>query len=99
MVPLRVSIFAAERIAPAAAAPLALGTAIAAILFTSAAAVRTHQLRRAVDWDVVAPTAPGTTAGTFDGARLAHRLSGPALKRSLALVLYALAPHRLLRPA
>jgi uncharacterized membrane protein YfcA len=74
MVPVLAVIFAAKGFPPEHAVHLALGTGISTILFTSVVSVRSHHLRRAVNWRVLRSMAPGVLAGTFAGALLAGRL-------------------------
>jgi uncharacterized membrane protein YfcA len=69
MVPVLAFVFAAEGYADAV--HLALGTAIATMLFTSVASVRSHHMRNAVNWRVLRVMAPGVLIGTLGGALLA----------------------------
>ena len=71
MVPVLAFIFKAVGFAPDHVVHLALGTSIASILFTSASSVRSHHLRRAVNWGAVRIIAPSVMAGTLGGALLA----------------------------
>jgi uncharacterized membrane protein YfcA len=50
---------------------LALGTSMAAIVFTSISSLRAHHSHGAVLWPIVWAIAPGIVIGTFAGARFA----------------------------
>lgn len=58
---------------------LALGTAMATILFTSLSSLRAHHAHRAVLWPVMRRLTPGILLGTLLGAQLAARISSRAL--------------------
>src|SRR5688572_1506240 len=73
-VPVLAFVFAAKGFPQSQVVHLALGTGIAAILFSSAASVRSHHLRKAVNWHVLRMMTPGVVGGTFVGALLAGRL-------------------------
>jgi uncharacterized membrane protein YfcA len=99
MVPVLAFVFAAEGYADAV--HLALGTAIATMLFTSVASVRSHHLRKAVNWTVLRALAPGVLGGTFAGALLAGVLDVRLLSIAFtALIFYfAFQMLRTQRPA
>jgi uncharacterized membrane protein YfcA len=86
MVPLLAFIFAAKGFAPTYVVHLALGTCIAAIMFTAASSVWSHHRHRAVNWRVFARLLPGVVAGAIAGAALARVLD----ERLLAIVFTAL---------
>ena len=71
MVPILAMLFAAQGIADAHVMHLALGTSMAAIVFTSISSSRAHHRHGAVLWPVVARIAPGIVVGTLAGSRLA----------------------------
>ena len=79
MVPLLVMLFTAEGIGGGDVMHMALGTSMAAILFTSLSSVRTHHRHGAVEWRVVKNITPGILLGTLLGARLASRFSSVGL--------------------
>ena len=81
IVPVFAIMFAAQGFAPNHIVHLSLATAMASIIFTSAASVREHHKRKAVDWSVVVRMAPGMLVGTL-GATL---VSGWVPQRLLAL--------------
>lgn len=58
---------------------LALGTSMAAILFTSVSSLRAHHAHGAVLWPALRGLTPGVLAGTLFGAQLAARISSRAL--------------------
>jgi uncharacterized membrane protein YfcA len=80
-VPLLVFLFSAQGIAPEQVLHLALGTAMASIVFTAASSVRAHQRHRAVDWSIVKRMAVGVAAGVA----LAAFIAGRAPTRALAI--------------
>ncbi len=95
MVPVLAFIFAAKQFAPAHVVHLALGTAMAAILFTSVSSVRAHQQHGAVSWDIVRRMAPGIIAGTFGGALLASVLDVRLLTIAFTILIYYLSAQML----
>lgn len=74
MVPVLAMMFAAQGFPDAHLMHLALGTSMAAIVFTSVASLRTHHAHGAVAWPIVKSIAPGIVAGTLLGAQIAGRL-------------------------
>lgn len=81
LVPILSALFAAQALAGEHTVHLALGTAMASIVFTSSASVRAHHRRRAVDWSIAGRLAPGMVVG----ALLATLASGFISQRVLAL--------------
>lgn len=67
--------------------PLALGTSLATIAFTSVASVRVHHAQGAVDWRTLWRMTPGIVAGALGCTALAAQLSPSALK--LVFAVYA----------
>src|SRR3954471_24063137 len=100
MVPLLVLVFSAQALPADHVVNLALGTAMASIVFTSVSSMRAHHAHGAVEWAIARAMAPGILAGSFCAALVA----GIMPRRPLALmftglVFYAAAiilPH--LRP-
>ena len=86
LVPVLSALFAAQALAPEHTVHLALGTAMASIVFTSSASVRAHHRRGAVDWGIVRRLAPGMVLG----ALLATLASGFIAQRVLALAFAAI---------
>ncbi len=71
MVPVLALMFAAQGFPGVHLMHLALGTSMAAIVFTSIASLRAHHRHGAVQWPIVKAIAPGILLGTFAGAQLA----------------------------
>lgn len=71
MVPVLALMFAAQGFPSAHVMHLALGTSMAAIIFTSLSSLRAHHRHGAVIWPIVHVMAPGVLMGTFAGALLA----------------------------
>lgn len=71
MVPLLVILFSAQQFPAGEVMHMALGTSMAAILFTSISSVRIHHSHGAVLWPVVLRITPGIVLGTLAGTRLA----------------------------
>ena len=71
MVPVLALMFAAQGFPDAHLMHLALGTSMAAIVFTSISSLRAHHAHGAVQWPIVRAIAPGILLGTFAGAQLA----------------------------
>jgi uncharacterized membrane protein YfcA len=66
---------------------LAIGTSLAAIVFTSLSAIRAQQKRRAIDWPMVRLLAPATLLGGFASGYLAGFIPAEILKTTFALFL------------
>lgn len=96
MVPVLALIFAAKHFEPAHAVHLALGTAMATMLFTSVSSVRAHHQHHAVDWALVRRMAPGIIAGTFGGALLAGVLDVRVLTVVFTALIYYLSAQMLI---
>jgi uncharacterized membrane protein YfcA len=75
---------------------LALGTSMAAILFTSLASLRAHHGHGAVNWHVVRNITPGILLGTAMGASLAAYIPTRGLAIFFTLFVYAVAAQILL---
>lgn len=75
---------------------LALGTSMAAILFTSLASLREHHRHSAVNWRVVRNITPGILLGTAIGALLAALIPTRGLAIFFALFMYFVAAQNLL---
>jgi uncharacterized membrane protein YfcA len=71
MVPVLALMFAAQGVPAEHLMHLALGTSMAAIVFTSISSLRAHHAHGAVQWPIVRSIAPGVLLGTFLGAQLA----------------------------
>jgi len=96
MVPILTLIFASKQLAPDHVVHLALGTAMATILFTSASSVISHHRRGAVNWRILRDMIPGVLAGTFGGAMLASYFNALLLGILFAVVVFFSATQLLL---
>ncbi len=74
MVPVLALMFAAQGMPADHLMHLALGTSMAAIVFTSISSLRAHHRHGAVRWSIVKTIAPGILLGTFAGAQLASAI-------------------------
>jgi uncharacterized membrane protein YfcA len=88
LVPILSALFSAQALAPGYTVHLALGTAMASIVFTSSASVRAHHQRRAVDWRIVRQLAPGTVIGALLATLASGFVSQRALALSFAVIVY-----------
>ena len=90
MVPLLVMVFAAQGIPVDHRLHIALGTAMASVIFTSISSVRTHHRFGAVDWTIARAIAPGILVGSFGAALVAGFIpTRPLAMIFTALVFYA----------
>ena len=85
MVPLLVLVFTAHEVPAEHVLHLALGTALAAMVFTSISSMRAHHAHGAVDWKIARAMSPGMLVGSFGAALLA----GLIPTRPLAVVFTA----------
>jgi uncharacterized membrane protein YfcA len=90
MVPLLVFVFAASGMASDQVLHVALGTALAAMVFTSVASMRAHHAHGAVDWRIARAMSPGMLAGSFGAGLVAGFIpTRPLAMMFTALVFYA----------
>ena len=75
---------------------MALGTSLAAIMFTSISSFRAHHRRGAVLWPIVKAITPGILIGTFAGSCVAAKLPTGFLKGFFVCFLYYVAIQMLL---
>jgi uncharacterized protein len=80
LVPMLVMIFSVQGVAVTVVMPLALGTSLACIIFTSLSSVRAHHARGAVDWQLVQRMTPGLVVGAALGAAVSAHVSPVFLK-------------------
>ena len=80
IVPVLTFIFAAHHFSEQYVMHLALGTALASIIFTSISSLRAHHAHAAVNWKVWREITPGIVIGTLLGSVLAAYLSADFLK-------------------
>ena len=80
IVPTLMFIFESQHFNPAHAFHMALGTAMATIVFTSISSVRAHYKRGAVRLDIARLMMPGAFMGTFLGSYMASQVPSLGLK-------------------
>ncbi|HKO87631.1 MAG TPA: sulfite exporter TauE/SafE family protein [Burkholderiales bacterium] len=90
MVPILVLLFEPQGFPREHIVHIAVGTAMATILFTSISSVRAHARRGAVRWDIAKAMTPGILLGGFLGALIASRLSTLALGIFFAVFIYCM---------
>lgn len=91
LVPVLIFLFDSQQFPAEHLLLLALGTSMAAILFTSLASLREHHRHGAVNWRVVRNITPGILLGTGIGAFLAASIPTGGLAIFFALFVYAVA--------
>jgi uncharacterized membrane protein YfcA len=90
MVPMLVFVFGAQGMPAEHRLHVALGTAMATIIFTSLSSVRAHHGYDSVDWPIARAIAPGIIAGSFVAALIAGFIpTRPLAILFTALVFYA----------
>ena len=80
LVPVLVLVFTAQGVSPATIMPLALGTSLATIVFTSMSSMRAHHAQGAVDWRTVQRMTPGIVVGALASSAAARLLSTATLE-------------------
>jgi uncharacterized protein len=95
VVPMLATVFAAQHFAEPLVMPLALGTSLASIIFTSLYGIRAHQLRGTVNWPLVGRMAPGLVLGAALGGALSTSFSSGTLKVCFLSFAAAAATHML----
>jgi uncharacterized membrane protein YfcA len=96
LVPLLSAMFTAQGFAHDHIVHLALATAMAAAIFTSAAGAHEHHRRRAVDWSIVKRMAPGMLIGTLASTVASGWVPQQILALAFAAVVYAASAQMLL---
>lgn len=99
LVPALTFIFSAQNFNPDHILHLALGTTMAAIIFSSAVSLRTHHLHGGVNWKVVKYITPGIVIGTLGGSTVASLLSSHLLSVIFVVFIYCAATQMLLKIA
>lgn len=90
MVPMLVLVFTAQGLPAEHILHIALGTAMATIMFTSISSMRAHHAHGAVDWRIARAIAPGILTGSFCAALLAGFIATrPLAVMFTGLVFYA----------
>ena len=96
MVPVLSFIFSSQNFPPDRIMHLALGTSMAAIIFTSISSLYTHHTHKAVNWHIVKYIVPGIIVGTIGGTTLVSSLSSRFLSIILAIFIFYAATQILL---
>jgi uncharacterized membrane protein YfcA len=89
LVPVLAALFTAQGFAPDHIVHLALATAMASIVFTSASSVREHYRLGGVDVDIVKRMASGMVAGSLLSTLAAGAISQRHLALAFAVIVYA----------
>jgi uncharacterized membrane protein YfcA len=98
IVPVLVAAFTHESFPLQHVLPMAIGTAMATIVFTSVASARAHHAHGAVDWRIVRAMAPGLIVGSFIGPQVAAAIPWRLMAALFALFTWFTA-LRMVRPA
>lgn len=85
LVPVLVVLFSAQGFAEPVIMPLALGTSLGTIVFTSVSSMSAHHAKGAVDWKTVQGMAPGIVGGALLSTALATYLAPSLLKLFFAV--------------
>lgn len=96
LVPLLAMLFSAQALAPEHTVHLALGTAMASVMFTSSASVREHHKHGAVDWRIVRGMSPGMVIGSLLSSLGSGWISQRALALAFAVIVFGGATQILL---
>lgn len=80
IVPVLYFLFRAQGLDPAVIMHLAVGTSLAAVVFTAVASTRAHGRRGSVSWPAFRGLVAGLVLGSFAGAAIADFLPGRALR-------------------
>jgi len=96
MVPLLVWVFTTHGLPTEHVVHIALGTALAAMVFTSVASMRAHHAHGAVDWDIARAMSPGMLAGSFVAALVAGFIPTRPLALAFTLLVFGAATQILL---
>lgn len=96
IVPVLTFIFAAHHFPEQYVMHLALGTALASIIFTSISSLRAHHAHAAVNWKVWREITPGVVIGTLLGSVLAAYLSAYFLKAFFVVFVFYVGTQMLL---
>ena len=96
IVPVLAFIFVAHHFSEQYVMHLALGTALASIIFTSISSLRAHHTHAAVNWKVWREISPGVVIGTLLGSVLAAYLSAYFLKAFFVLFVFYVGTQMLL---
>lgn len=95
--PTLIWLFTAHGVAKDVVVPLAIGTSLATVIFSSSSSVRAHSRRNAINWSVVRSMSPGMIVGALAGAAVVTSLPGHAVKIVVAILLAVSATQMLLK--
>jgi uncharacterized membrane protein YfcA len=96
LVPLLVWVFTTHGLPAEHVLHLALGTALAAMVFTSIASMRAHHAHGAVDWKIARAMSPGMLVGSFAAALIAGLIPTRPLAVGFTLLVFYAATQILL---
>lgn len=96
LVPILSALFVAQHFTPDHTVHLALGTAMASIVFTSSASVREHHKHAAVDWQIVRRMVPGMLLGALVSTVATGWIPQRALALTFSVIVFAGATQILL---
>jgi uncharacterized membrane protein YfcA len=96
LVPILAALFAAQNFAPDHVVHLALGTAMASIIFTSASSVRQHYKLGGVDFRIVQRLVPGMVVGSLASTVASGWITQRHLALAFAVIVYFGATQMLL---
>ena len=96
IVPMLVALFGAQDLPRGHVMHLAVGTTLAAALFTSIASVRAHALRGAIRWDIAGRMTPGILAGGLLGPLVSRHVSTAGFAAIFTVIVYAAATSMLI---
>jgi uncharacterized membrane protein YfcA len=99
LVPVLTVIFTTQHFPPDRILHLALGTTMAAIIFTSASSLRVHHAHGAVNWQAVKQITPGIIVGTLAGATVVNMLPSRVLSVIFVMFIFYAATQMLLKIA
>lgn len=88
LVPILSAMFMAQHLAPDNVVHLALGTAMASIVFTSAASVREHMRQGGVDFGVVRRMMPSMVLGSLSASAASGLIAQRHLALAFAVIVY-----------
>ncbi len=80
IVPLLMIVFSTQGCAPEVVVPLALGTSLASIIFTSLSSLHAHHELGAVDWPIFKTMLPGIAFGSLLGAAVVSHVPANVLR-------------------
>ena len=91
LVPILAALFGLQALSAEHTMHLALGTSMAAVMFTASSAVREHHRLGSVDWSIVLKLGPAMALGTLLSSFLGGWLPQRALALAFAVIVYGAA--------